>query len=80
MPQESERPRPQGDPLQQDPQESNPAQRDSDATPDVVASQMVEDPIDSGTSVNGLPAYDEADGERRKKLYREGADLVSRID
>jgi len=29
---------------------------------------------------NGVPAFDEAEGEERKKLYRDGATLVSRID
>lgn len=33
-----------------------------------------------GSTANGIPAFDEDEGEIRKKLYREGADLVSRID
>ena len=28
----------------------------------------------------GVPEFDEADGENRKRLYREGAKIVSRID
>ena len=80
MPQESERPRPHGDPMHTDPEEPNPAQRKSDATRDVVGTDMVEDPLESGSTANGVPPYDEADGERRKKLYEQGATLVSRID
>jgi hypothetical protein len=32
------------------------------------------------TGISGLPAYDEDAGEERKKLYKEGAEIVSRID
>jgi len=64
--QDDDKPRPHGDPLEDavTNQEENQGQQDSDAPPDVVAEQG------SG----------EADGERRKKLYEEGAILVSRID
>ena len=80
MPQESERPRPHGDPMHTDAEEPNPAQRRSDATPDVVGVDVVEDRIDTGSTSSGIPADDEDDGERRKKLYKDGAGLVSRID
>jgi hypothetical protein len=78
--QESDRPRPHGDPMHTDPVEPNPAQRRSDATPDVVGTDMVEDVIENGSTANGVPSYDEDAGEQRKKLYKEGAALVSRID
>jgi hypothetical protein len=32
------------------------------------------------TGVSGLPAYDEDAGEERRKLYKEGAEIVSRTD
>ena len=80
MPQESERPRPHGDPMQQDAEEPNPAQRKSDATPDVVNLDAAEDPIDSGSTANGIRASDEIEGEQRRKLYEDGAVLVSKID
>jgi hypothetical protein len=33
-----------------------------------------------GSDANGITAFDEADGERRRKRYDDGAELVSRID
>ena len=77
---ESDPPSPHGDPLERDIIESNRAQQQSDATPDVVGADMVEDPIEGGSTANGIPANDPADGETRKKLYKEGATLVSRLD
>ena len=82
MPQESERPRPHGDPMSTNPEEPNAAQRNSDATPDVVPTAgAVEAPL-AGTrsDANGIGPGDEADGARRRKLYDDGAELVSRID
>jgi hypothetical protein len=89
MAQQSERPRPHGDPLNDavvENVEDNRAQRDSDAPPDATADPG-NDRLNSsdradgrGSDSNGVPAFDEADGERRRKLYDEGADLVSRID
>jgi hypothetical protein len=77
---QKERPRPHGDPMEEslgtrptedlvnnDPEE-NAAQRQSDAPPDETVRG------------NGIPALDEADGERRKKQYEDGAGIVSRID
>jgi len=89
MPEQSDRPTPHGDPLEEvidsNPEE-NAAQRDSDAPPDATAGPDG-DRLDNsdradgrGSDANGIPAFDEADGERRKKLYAQGADLVSRID
>ena len=66
--------------------EENAAQRQSDAPADAVAERggdLVEtsDRADgAGSSANGVPAAEDADGERRRKLYEEGATLVSRID
>jgi hypothetical protein len=78
MAEQSERPRPHGDPLEQgtaDNPETNLAQRDSDAPPDATG-----EADGRGSDANGIPAFDDADGERRKKGYDKGADLVSRID
>jgi hypothetical protein len=80
MPQENERPRPHGDPLEAEIVEPNQAQRQSDAPADVVGTDMVEDVNDGGSTANGVPQYDDDAGEQRKKLYDNGATLVSRID
>jgi hypothetical protein len=61
--------------------EPNAAQRQSDATNDVVGLVGVEEPTAGTTSdANGLPARDEAEGERRRRQYDAGADLVSKLD
>jgi hypothetical protein len=82
-------PRPHGDPLKDEVienRESNRAQRDSDAPPDATTdpgidrSNISDRARGQGSDANGIPEFDETDGERRKKLYDEGADLVSRID
>ncbi len=87
--QDDDKPRPHGDPLEDvvTNQEENQGQQDSDAPPDVVAEKGSGDRMltsdrenGRGSDANGIPAFDEADGERRKKLYEEGAILVSRID
>ena len=89
MAQQSERPRPQGDPLDDavvENREDNRAQRDSDAPPDATVDEDSDrlnnsDRADGrGSDANGVPAFDDADGQRRRNLYDEGADLVSRID
>ena len=81
MPEEKERPRPHGDPLQQEIVEPNPAQRESDATPDAVAERGIEQPTDGTRSTaNGIPSGDEDEGAARRKRYEEGAGLVSKID
>ena len=86
MAQQDERPRPHGDPLEAVITEENQAQRDSDAPPDATSDARGDrlgnsDRADGrGSDANGIPAFDEADGERRKKQYRDGAEIVSRID
>jgi hypothetical protein len=67
--------------------EENTAQRQSDAAPDAHGSagqggfvETSDREGGAGSSANGVPAADEADGERRRKLYEQGATLVSRID
>jgi hypothetical protein len=83
MPEQSEAPRPHGDPLEREIVEDNPAQRQSD----VVAAEGPEgfreesDRIGGkGSTANGIPAGDEADGGARRRAYDSGAELVSKID
>jgi hypothetical protein len=88
MTQQTERPRPQGDPLKDVAEnlEENRAQRDSDAAPDATSEPGADRLNNSdrangrGSDANGVPEFDEADGERRRKLYEDGAEIVSRID
>jgi hypothetical protein len=68
------------------PQEENAGQRQSDATPDVVGGRELA-PTESsdreggrGSDANGTPAFDEVEGDERRKLYEKGATLVSKID
>jgi hypothetical protein len=82
----TERPGPGGDPLQRNPQD-NRAQAQSDATADEVGGRLDPDFTEQsdraggrGSDANGVPEFDETDGERRKKLYKDGAEIVSRID
>jgi hypothetical protein len=89
MPEQSDQRRPHGDQLDDvfdaNPEE-NAAQRQSDAPPDATAEPRgdrlnTSDRAEGrGSDANGIPAFDEADGENRKRLYDNGADLVSRID
>ena len=82
MPEQTEPPRPHGDPLEEEvvPTE-NPAQRQSDATNDASAVRGVEETTGGTASdANGIPASDERDGAARRKRYDDGAELVSRID
>ncbi|PYR94933.1 MAG: hypothetical protein DMF84_02745 [Acidobacteria bacterium] len=67
--------------------EDNPAQARSDATADEVGDRLDPDYTEQsdrahgrGSDANGIPEFDEAAGEERKKLYRDGAKIVSRID
>lgn len=92
MAEQKEQPSPQGDPLRsaiarspRNPEE-NRAQRDSDAAPDA-SMEPVGDAIrhsdragGRGSDANGIPEFDEAEGELRKKQYEAGAEIVSRID
>jgi hypothetical protein len=59
--------------------EDNRAQAQSDAPVDEVR-QDSERAKGQGSDANGVPEFDEADGEKRKELYKNGAKLVSRID
>jgi hypothetical protein len=85
---QDEPPRPHGDPLTDAPdanREDNRGQRDSDAPPDLVNSgsgvaEESEREGGRGSDANGDTADDEADGEKRKRLYKEGAEIVSRMD
>jgi hypothetical protein len=86
MPDRTRRPGPGGDPMQRNP-EDNPAQAQSDATADEVGDRLGPDYNEQsdrahgrGSDANGVPEFDEAAGEQRKKLYRDGAEIVSRID
>ena len=61
--------------------EPNAAQRQCDATNDAVALAGVEQPTDGiNSTANGIPEFDEAAGEERRKLYDQGAEIVSKID
>jgi hypothetical protein len=87
MPEQNERPRPHGDPLEREIAEDNPAQRQSDAASDVVGSgrpegfrERADRSGGKGSTANGIPAADEADGRRRRKFYDAGGELVSKID
>jgi hypothetical protein len=83
MPEQHEPPRPHGDPLEDEVvnNESNAAQRQSDAAGDAVNVGAVEEPTrGTGSSANGISASDEDDGAARKKRYDDGAELVSKID
>jgi hypothetical protein len=83
----TERPGPGGDPMQRNP-EDNPAQARSDATADEAGGRLEPDFTEqsdrahgAGSDANGVPEFDEADGENRKRLYKEtGTPIVSRID
>ena len=85
MPQDNQRPTPHGDPLK-DVVEENPSQRQSDAPNDATAGDRDELQGTSdrsggrGSSANGVPAFDDDDGEKRKQRYKDGASVVSRID
>jgi hypothetical protein len=69
MPEQSERPRPHGDPLEHEVVKTeNLAQRQSDATDDASSVRGGEETTDgTGSDANGIPASDERDGEARRK-------------
>jgi hypothetical protein len=80
------RPGPGGDPMHRNP-EHNRAQAQSDATADESVNRLAPDFTEQsdrahgqGSDANGVPEFDEAAGEQRKKLYKDGAEIVSRID
>ena len=89
MAEQIDTPRPHGDPLKDEVienREDNRAQRDSDAPPDATTDPGNDRLNNSdrgrgqGSDANGIPEFDEVDGERRRKLYDDGAEIVSRID
>ena len=81
MAEHRERPRPHGDPLEEEIVEPNQAQRQTDAPPDAEAERGFEQPTDGTRSTaNGVPARDEAEGAARRKRYEAGAGLVSKLD
>lgn len=79
--------RPTEDLINNNPEE-NRAQRESDAQPDeTIRGDLTEDPSERsdrahgrGSDANGITAFDEADGDRRRKHYDDGAGIVSRVD
>jgi hypothetical protein len=60
--------------------EDNRAQAQSDATSDPDYTEESDRARGQGSDANGIPEFDEAGGEQRKRLYKEGAKIVSRID
>ena len=81
------RPGPGGDPMQRNP-EDNPAQARSDATADEVGDRLDPDFTEQsdrahgqGSDANGIPEFDEVEGEERKRTYkRTGSPIVSKMD
>lgn len=81
------RPGPVGDPMPRNP-EDNPAQSRSDATADEVGGRLDRDFTEQsdrahgqGSDANGVPEFDEVEGQERRRLYDEtGSPIVSRID
>ena len=81
------RPGPGGDPMQRNP-EDNRAQAQSDATADEVGDRLDPDFTQQsdrangrGSDANGIPEFDEVEGEERRKRYeKSGSPIVSRID
>lgn len=88
MPEEKDPPRPHGDKLknaasnERTNPEDNQAQVQSDAEPGAVGSGREQSDRDDGqgSTANGVPAFDEDDGQLRKRQYKDGAELVSGID
>lgn len=71
MPEERERPRPHGDPLE-------PV---IERNPEEIREQTPSDRArERGSDANGIPEFDDAAGTQRTRQYDEGADLVSGID
>ena len=86
MAQDKERPRPQGDPMRRVIEEHR-AQQQSDAPPDTSVEIGRGDIIEEtdrdggrGSTANGIPAFDEDSGKKRRRQYDEGAGLVSETD
>jgi len=86
MAQGKKQPGPHGDPLREVIEE-NQAQQQGDAPPDSTIElgrgAIVEetDRDDGrGSTSNGIPAFDEDSGKKRREQYEEGAGLVSETD
>jgi hypothetical protein len=67
--------------------EENRAQQQSDAPPDASIElgrgeivQETDRDNGRGSTANGIPAFDEAAGQKRRRQYAEGASLVSETD
>ena len=67
--------------------EENRAQRRSDAPPDTSVETGRGDIIEEtdrddgrGSTANGIPAFDEDAGKKRRRQYKDGAGLVSETD
>lgn len=67
MPEERERPRPHGDPME-------PA---LDPEPEGDTSDRARG---AGSTANGIPEFDEDSGDLRKRQYDDGAEIVSETD
>jgi hypothetical protein len=84
MPEDTGKPRPHGDPLTDEVVgEENRAQRQSDAPPDATVDPDIVDRAEEkgyDNTANGIAPFDEAEGEIRRRQYRDGAGLVSRLD
>jgi len=82
MAQQTEQPRPHGDPLAREIVEPNPSQRQSDAPDDAVGGLPGREEPAGGKSstANAIPAGDEVEGQQRRKRYDDGAERVSKID
>jgi hypothetical protein len=90
MPEERERPRPHGDPLENavhENAEQNRAQSQSDATPEEIPGgrdrdfrELSDRARDRGSTANGVPEFDEDAGSQRKRQYDGGAEIVSGTD
>ena len=88
MAQQDEPTKAHGDPLEEviASRPENRAQRGSDAPPDATDPSSDDRLSNSdraggrGSDANGVPAFDDAAGERRRQQYNDGAELVSEID
>jgi hypothetical protein len=82
MAQQTEPPRPHGDPLAREIVEPNPAEHQSDAPDDAGGGLPGREEPTAGTSstANEIPVGDETEGQQRRKRYDNGAELVSKID
>jgi hypothetical protein len=85
MPEERERPRPHGDPLETavhvNPKDNRPQASEEIPHDDDWDSRGLSDGAKGrGSSANGIPEFDEDAGAKRRKQYDDGAEIVSGID